>query len=478
MKIKQDLEQEKSLLLLDASASWNGYNHQGKSAIFVTLSMLKQIAPSDIANYELELEWLEDFSIKLNGEYQSIHQVKTYKDRSFSNYKEAIWLLLCKLLEIDTIEKAFLHTTVELSDLEQLKAELLKKEIKEKTQKSDDEKKGIKKKKSSKYMSPFEAQNKVLAAGEFTRLFEKFDIYKYRGNSYCELETIEHEIKKNIEERLGTQATKLRVDRTYLYLLGLIDKNIQSRHVDIQRKSVEKKVTIKFQEIVEILDTDYESMSLDYVSFKLKDEFISIIENYKVEILDYDLRTGNISKMDYEKTIELIEDVFRKVNILDNLDFINFCLKISPHSMLDKDDVSHLNRIFRECLNKSGLETCFFEILKQIKRNLENDKWIFTDKNKGGVNISYLPSTIIEDDTPSYVNRLSNNILSNPHPNLLNDVDVIITKSISPQLLVSNNTFRNVEEVDDNVDENYHDRITKAKKIMLMDISSAKGELI
>lgn len=53
---------------IDASPSWNGYNHQGKVALLVVLDMIRteEISKEDMKDYELELEWLEDFSIKKN----------------------------------------------------------------------------------------------------------------------------------------------------------------------------------------------------------------------------------------------------------------------------------------------------------------------------------------------------------------------------------------------------------------------------
>ena len=42
----------------DASPSWNGFNHQGKVAIYVVLKMFREgeISEEDISKYELELE--------------------------------------------------------------------------------------------------------------------------------------------------------------------------------------------------------------------------------------------------------------------------------------------------------------------------------------------------------------------------------------------------------------------------------------
>lgn len=104
----------------DASFSWNGYNYQGKVGLFIALKKIEELieAGEDINEYFLELEYLEDFSIKKNDEYITIHQVKTYDSSAISKYKEAVWGLLGKLLKFDNIDKAYLHSTssVELPD--------------------------------------------------------------------------------------------------------------------------------------------------------------------------------------------------------------------------------------------------------------------------------------------------------------------------------------------------------------------------
>jgi len=67
----------------DATPSWSGYNYQGKVALYVVLDKICELYSTgntaDISNFYLELEWLEDFSVKqiITGAsvYKSIHQV-------------------------------------------------------------------------------------------------------------------------------------------------------------------------------------------------------------------------------------------------------------------------------------------------------------------------------------------------------------------------------------------------------------------
>lgn len=90
--------------LHDATPTWNGFNYQGKIALLVVLDKLIELKKNgdSIDDYNLELEWLEDFSIKRNNEYISIHQVKNYGDKNLNNYEEAFLSLLCKSLNTFT----------------------------------------------------------------------------------------------------------------------------------------------------------------------------------------------------------------------------------------------------------------------------------------------------------------------------------------------------------------------------------------
>lgn len=90
--------------LHDATPTWNGFNYQGKIALLVVLDKLLELKKNDdsIDDFNLELEWLEDFSIKKNNDYISIHQVKNYGDNNLNSYDEALLSLLCKSLNTFT----------------------------------------------------------------------------------------------------------------------------------------------------------------------------------------------------------------------------------------------------------------------------------------------------------------------------------------------------------------------------------------
>ena len=85
-----------------AIPSWSGYIYQGKIAFYEVLRVIKKNLGEDenydFSNYSLEVEWQEDFAIKIGESYKSIHQVKAYaEDTSPTNYNKALVGLFDKL---------------------------------------------------------------------------------------------------------------------------------------------------------------------------------------------------------------------------------------------------------------------------------------------------------------------------------------------------------------------------------------------
>ncbi|MDD3415974.1 MAG: hypothetical protein PHY47_18550 [Lachnospiraceae bacterium] len=118
------MSKENPGVIFDASSSWNGYNHQGKLAIWFALQQIESVYNTTLSfednksimdNYFLEIEYLEDFSIGryVNGkeEYITVHQVKNHDTTVASNYNSAFLGLAYHVKCIHSIQKAYLHTT-------------------------------------------------------------------------------------------------------------------------------------------------------------------------------------------------------------------------------------------------------------------------------------------------------------------------------------------------------------------------------
>lgn len=111
-------------MLYDATNSWNGYSYQGRLGLFVCLSKISQLLTSgteaelaEIKLYQLEYEWLEDFSLVRGEEYISLHQIKHYNESRFSRYIDAFKTIferkIGKLSEQDLSH--YLKTVIEKS---------------------------------------------------------------------------------------------------------------------------------------------------------------------------------------------------------------------------------------------------------------------------------------------------------------------------------------------------------------------------
>ena len=61
----------------DASATWSGFNYQGKVGLYHVLKLMNEKVgvdrTFDFSSYELVYENHEDFDIKTDGEIKSIH---------------------------------------------------------------------------------------------------------------------------------------------------------------------------------------------------------------------------------------------------------------------------------------------------------------------------------------------------------------------------------------------------------------------
>ncbi len=114
-------------IMFDATNSWNGYNHQGKIALWYAIGeIIKLIDPSIsvasnrqvLLDHFLEIEYMEDFSIGRKGsgalQYSSVHQVKDREDTTVHSYESALLGLAKHLVDDPTITGAYLHLTSEI----------------------------------------------------------------------------------------------------------------------------------------------------------------------------------------------------------------------------------------------------------------------------------------------------------------------------------------------------------------------------
>lgn len=476
---------------IDASSSWNGYNHQGKIGILVVIKMINELNLNfnTCNEYELELEWLEDFSIKKSNKYLSIHQVKTYNKSAPSEYKDAIWLLLAKLSDFPEIESAYLHSTTQISkvdDLDKFK-KVLQDYIPPKEKKSESNK-DLKQEEvtNKKYWTPRKCHDYIKDNGLYDTAFNKFEIYAYEENSYhCSMDEVENKIKDQLKIFNNGKATAKQLDYTYMHLLGLVDKNIRNRHIDIQSKKTEQKANITFQEIFKTIESNFEHPSKEYAIFYLRNRFNTLSRDY-LEDLDCEVELGELDSLETVNVRKLINSVGE----LSDEEFLRFCMKITPHHEVNNENPEAILTAISEFIINTSMNDGFFEILKRIQKEISLAKYTFIKRGSSQENISYLPTTITEMYHTRRTGRLVEKILNNSNDESLLEVDVMITKEINLPELKPEKFSKDIPETENEDDKTnnesidvmeskreYHDRISKIKKIKMIDIKKAKGEL-
>lgn len=294
---------------------------------------------------------------------------------------------------------------------------------------------------------------------------------------FCSFDDIETKIKEKILAFTGNNASAERIDRAYLCLLGLVDSNIKERHKDIQEGIEKEKVTIKFVDIKKVVEQNHDLPSRKYTIYYMKDEFQRMASQYVVEVLENEYNMGYISRHNYDLFKMTLDEVYA----LDDNEFYEFCLKISPDNEVTDEDANNAMKFLTSCLPKQGLENCFFEIIKQIQEKVHRKKWVFHKRMSDYKNVVYLPSTILDDDSPIRNDLLIKRIHNNDNPDLLREVEKIITKNITISSIDENRIYKNIPEPDNSnntgQNEEYHNRITIMKKIGLIKLDEAKEEL-
>ncbi|OTO21443.1 ABC-three component system protein, partial [Enterococcus sp. 3H8_DIV0648] len=253
--------------------------------------------------------------------------------------------------------------------------------------------------KNPRIKSPYESCKEVIESGQKDSILKKFEIYNY-GNKEekvycCSFDEIEVKIKSLLEILSEGYASKERVDRAYHCLLGLIDTNIKERHKNIQEKNEEDKVNIKFSDMKAIIDRNHDMPSKEYTLYYMRNKFQHIAAIYTDNILMKEYELGMIS----HQTIDIFQQSLAQIYDLNEKDFYEFCLKIVPDNEVIGDSVDCELALLSDCLSRQNLENCYFEILKQIQQVIENKKWVFNKRMPDMKNITYLPSTIIDDDS-------------------------------------------------------------------------------
>lgn len=412
----------------DASATWSGFNYQGKVALFYTLELINNLIESDSGNdlraYSLRLEWNEDFEILKNDKPISFHQVKAYKEKSFSSYENALLELILALKNNESVQ-GYMHTwnQINLPTERDSLGDAIKTKIKEVINEYDD---AVDKPKTIIGKALSDASNKPKKAAILRKAFEddpnihtklndlcnddevfnRLSSYQYPDhNSFCELDEINKFIEKELKKYYGKKgriSTTKQIGRAFHFFLGKLDHHIIERHKNFSRKIP---IDIPFIEIVDVIEYDFENMSDEYLQFEFKKKFLSIYEEF---CSDQDLCPDNECSKDEHCHLK---QTFNLINILPPEALWSYYKTFSPHiNLTAEQNIENAFNIDPQAI---------LLVLLNIFHSLDSEKSIDQRAQKricyqghNGSKNFYLPTTILNSQSRRLAG-LAKNIIDN-----------------------------------------------------------------
>lgn len=335
-----------------AIPSWSGYVYQGKVAVYHVLKIVEDKLKTDVNmvfdNYELEIEWHEDFAIKVNGLYDSIHQVKAYEQSSSPTvYNKALSDLYAKLSKgigvsgwLNIWNPINFTSGTTSKDFQELK---------------------------------------IANQGNYSQeVVDKVDIYPYcNGNKYCALDEIDTLIIKKIEEiytlktfdiiGLNDKVTNKQTEFVRFKLYQIIDDHI----VEVHQDPTKKKKTILFNTMLDKFAVNYEEYSKEYEYIKVKNNFFEKIFEYcdnsenctcAIELCN---DSCDLYKIEKELESKTAEEVYKII------------LQSTPHYQ-SIDDL----------MNDTGLVFGLIRTFHSLNKNYQTNQYLYKKSD------TYLPTTI------------------------------------------------------------------------------------
>lgn len=478
------MSKENPGVIFDASSSWNGYNHQGKLAIWFALQQIESLYNTTLSfednksimeNYFLEIEYLEDFSIGryVNGkeEYITIHQVKNHNMTAASNYDSAFLGLAYHVKCINSLQKAYLHTTKQvnlnnkpldeyiktlianpnelietLTKIHEIRNNKVKREevlIIRKGRPSDFI---CKLKKALFDNNPTaeklddsnidEACNKLedevnyqLAAirSISDKLIKKLEIYNYdfgyEKKNYCEVNKLKGLLKTEIEKTIPVMglksywSTAKNIERRYVCLLGHLDEHIIERNLNFPLYKdgiLERK--IKLSQILEWLASDeIDAQDDEFYHYFIKEKFFETAEKF----------CNHCNKNEDECNLCLVTSVINKIGSLPFEEMKKFLLLTSPNNNMGLSMIT-----YPEYANSTKIADPFLRGVRDIPILFDEEKTAITYTDMS--TLQYVLTTIVLDNMLDDIPSVCSDIVENRSLyNLLMDCDCFISKNMN-----------------------------------------------
>lgn len=401
----------------DASATWSGFNYQGKVALYHTLTLINEKLNEnenfDFSDHELILENHEDFDIKGPNGYESFHQVKAINQTAFSTYEDALFAMLLQLDDPNySSVDGYLHTWKPLhwtgsDNFEQKLRGIIKKVIDNHDE--DPANSYIQKIFTDDSVSKKTIKILRQAKGEDTRLVDARSVkavldqihgstnprcvvsrvkqYDYAGTLACEIGAIDGKVKRAISglhNILDIDSDDDALDKIFCFLLAALDENVMLKHSNLNAGD---EIPIPFTEIIQtVINEGIRGSDEAYLASRFKLQFIKAFEEF---LGDEDLCSPDIAEAysNDDTDLNVVMDVLLGLSASELWLYFK---KLNPHVALDTG-----NTIDNALLtNIDNLRQYLFSIFRDTCRTKFSHKQ--SEKSilyKNG-NKSYLPTTI------------------------------------------------------------------------------------
>lgn len=448
----------------DASASWHGFEYQGKVTLYQVLrrinGLLDNKKSEKISSYSFLVEGEEDFDIFKDGDLIELNQVKAqYTKKNVSGYMEAIIKLYLRDSAKSNVSLKF-HTVVEITDwndkfekhfsaeLDSMKEKINSQEekIKQKNKELGDKKTNIEESKIKGITKEDLEKECTKLSGDCEKLKEEYQkledagvgdvrskvelaAYEINGrkNYYCSSDNIEELIKFEIKNYFSKTNQKNKENDAHKFLIYLFFKVSQHIKERSEKKVTEKK--IPFQHICDCLNDDkvLENDDLYYYGLVLN-RFL--YRSFSLYCESY----CSIRATCDRKSCYLKNTLFMKLNTMSIEDGYKLLKKMFPHKILE--DISLTNDAFNDesfmFIYDEFSEDCFYD---SINYHLQ-DNYYFIKKNKiyFPTGISIVAETRKESSIEDYKKKIRQNIENKAFDiEKLYELDYLITDNLETE---------------------------------------------